>query len=99
VWIWDEDNARVHFVKHRVSFRLAIKVFDDPFQFSEPDPHEDGDRWQTLGRVGDVLLMVVHTEPVEQSQGADGEPVMVGRIISARKATPGERAIYANRAF
>jgi hypothetical protein len=56
-------------------------VFDDPLHASKPDPHPDGDRWQTIGRVGPVLILVVHTWPEELEAG---EPV--GRIISARKA-------------
>src|SRR5271155_3870953 len=97
MWTWDDENARGHFVKHKVSFRLAVRVFDDPFQFSEPDPHPDGDRWRTFGLVGDIVLLVVHTEPVAVPVEGEAEPALVGRIISARKATPLERIKYADQ--
>lgn len=68
-------------------------VFDDPFQASRPDPHPDGDRWQTIGLVGSVLLLVIHTLPDGQADQA------VGRIISARKATARERKVYEEGSF
>jgi len=73
-----------------LSFATAVRVFDDPFHLSQLDPHRDGDRWRTLGSVGAVVILVVHTLP-EESIIAD-EPI--GRIISARKATPHERRAY-----
>jgi uncharacterized DUF497 family protein len=73
-----------------LSFETAVLVFDDPLHASRPDPHPDGDRWHTIGLVGSVLLLVVHTWPETSSEEAD----QVGRIISARKATAHERKIY-----
>jgi uncharacterized DUF497 family protein len=67
-----------------------VLAFDDPFHASNPDPHPDGDRWHTIGRVGSVLLLVIHTWP--EAEAEHGEPV--GRIISARKATAHERKAY-----
>ena len=53
-------------------------------------------RWsQAIGFVGPVLLLVVHTFP-EAGKGGD-EPV--GRLISARKATPRERRAYEEGSF
>ena len=50
---------------------------------------EGEERWQTLGSVGGVVvLLVAHTFRDEE-----GEEVI--RIISARKATARERRIYA----
>jgi len=40
-------------------------VFQDPLHASRPDPHPDGDRWQTIGLVGPFLVLVVHTLPVK----------------------------------
>jgi uncharacterized DUF497 family protein len=65
-------------------------VFDDPFHASRPDTHPDGDRWQTIGRVGPVLVLVIHTLQAGNSE----EDESVGRIISARKATARERRVY-----
>jgi uncharacterized protein len=69
-------------------------VFDDPLHASKSDQHPDGDRWQTIGLVGSVLLLVVHTWPDVM---ADGK--YIGRIISARKATAHERRAYEEGRF
>jgi uncharacterized protein len=62
---------------------------------SKADPHPDGDRWCTIGLVGPVLLIVIHTWPDASVEG--DEPV--GRIIRARKATARERKAYEERDF
>ena len=87
-WTWDPKKAAANRVKHGLSFETAVLVFDDPLHASKPDPHPDGDRWHTIGLVGSVLLLVIHTWP--ESEAGDA----VGRIISARKATARERKAY-----
>ena len=47
------------------------------------------DRTHTIGLVGPVVLLVVHTWPEDSEEGEQ-----VGRIISARKATAHERRAY-----
>jgi uncharacterized protein len=94
-WIWDPDKAAANRSKHGLSFETAILVFDDPLHASKLDPHPDGDRWQTIGRVGPVLLFVIHTWP----EGNFEEDEAVGRIISARKATGRERKVYEEGSF
>jgi uncharacterized protein len=89
-WTWDRDKAAKNRTKHGLSFETALLVFDDPLHASKPEPHPDGDRWQTIGLVGSVLLLVVHTWPETESEV--DEPI--GRIISARKATAHERKVY-----
>lgn len=89
-WTWDPDKATANRAKHGLSFETAVLVFDDPLHASKPDLHPDGDRWQTVGLVGAVLLLVIHTWPEAESDG--DEPI--GRIISARKATAHERTVY-----
>jgi uncharacterized DUF497 family protein len=88
-WTWDPDKAAANRLKHGLSFETAVLVFDDPLQASRLDPHPDGDRWHTIGLVGPVLLLVVHTRPEKSEEGEE-----VGRIISARKATAHERRAY-----
>jgi hypothetical protein len=88
-WTWDLNKARTNRAKHGLSFETATLVFEDPLHASKPDPHPDRNRWHTLGLVGPVLLLVIHTWPEESE---DDEPV--GRIISARKATAHERKAY-----
>jgi uncharacterized DUF497 family protein len=85
---WDERKNRVNQRKHRVSFETAIRVFDDSFHVSRQDRELDGEvRWQTIGLVKGVrVLVVAHT--VEEDE-------KIIRILSARKATPRERRIYA----
>ncbi len=94
-WIWEPDKAVANRSKHGLSFETAVLVFDDPFHASKPDPHPDGDRWQTIGFVGPVLLLVIHTWP----EGDSEEDEAVGRIISARKATARERKVYEEGSF
>jgi uncharacterized DUF497 family protein len=88
-FVWDEGKSRSNLAKHKVSFETAKLVFDDPFAISVQDRTVEGEeRWQTLGMVGGlVILLVAHTY---QDEG--GEEVI--RIISARKATPREREFY-----
>jgi hypothetical protein len=88
-FVWDERKSRSNRAQHKVSFETARLVFDDPFALSIQDRVvEDEQRWQTLGLVGGVVvLLVAHTYEEE-----DGEEVI--RIVSARKATPRERMIY-----
>lgn len=78
-----------------LGFATAQRVFDDPFAASRRDPDPDEQRWVTVGLVGGVTLLVVHTWP--EMDAAGGEEV--GRIISARKATPHERKAYEEGSF
>lgn len=87
-WTWDEAKSRSNKLKHGLTFETAILVFDDPFHATFPDPYDYEERWQTYGFIQQILIVVVHTEPVEQ---LDGQLVAKGRIISARKATTHER--------
>lgn len=89
-WVWTEAKNRTNKRDHGLSFTTAQPVFDDPLAVSRHDPHPDGNRWQTLGLVGAVVLFVVHTWP--ERDPATGEEI--GRIISARKATRHERPAY-----
>jgi hypothetical protein len=94
-WIWDDQKASTNFLKHEIAFSEAALVFEDPLHASRPDPHEDGDRWQTIGRVGPFLIFVVHTLPVKW----ESEATVIGRIVSARIATSFERRAYEDGEF
>jgi len=85
---WDETKNRRNLAKHGIGFEAAVSVFEDPGVLSVRDRTVDGEeRWHTLGIIGVVVVLVVHTFREE----ADEEEI---RIISARKATPLERKAY-----
>ena len=75
--------------KHGVRFEDAMLVFADPYALVEQDRIEGGKlRWQTLGLVGGiVLILVAHTVRNEQEDE-------IIRIISARRAVRKERKRY-----
>jgi uncharacterized protein len=53
------------------------------------------ERWQTIGVISGVVVLVVHTAP--KLDTITGEEI--GRIISARKATAHERRAYEEGEF
>jgi uncharacterized DUF497 family protein len=85
-WTWNLAKNRDNKRKRGLSFETAQLIFDDPHALTRPDPFPHEDRWQTMGVVGQVTLLVVHTWPESETEG--------GRIISARKATAHERRAY-----
>lgn len=85
-WTWDEGKSLINRRKHGLGFETAQVVFDDLLAVSRQEPHPDEERWQTIGMIGNVIVIVAHT-----LQQTDDES---GRIISARKATPRERRLY-----
>lgn len=83
---WDSRKALLNKRKHQVTFEEASTIFGDPLSVTIPDPaHSIGeDRFITIGTsANNKLIVVVHTD-------RDG----IIRIISARKATAGERKQY-----
>ncbi|MEB3233751.1 MAG: BrnT family toxin [Leptolyngbyaceae bacterium] len=88
---WDSVKERSNRQKHKLSFRQAATVFQDPNHISlyDEDHSQTEDRWITLGmdRSG-ILRVVIHTfEPVGSNQCDI-------RIISARTATKAEAQQY-----
>ena len=84
---WYSEKERLNIEKHGIDLEMVKGVFDDPFRLEQYDAFHSGteDRWQVLGKSGDVLF-VVYTERGIKT-----------RIISARKAEPEERQIYYGR--
>jgi uncharacterized DUF497 family protein len=85
---WDERKAALNLGKHGVGFPEARSVFFDDFaiQFLDEDNAADEERFLILGMSGlGRTLLVVHC------MRSNDEVI---RIISARKATPAERAYY-----
>ena len=88
-FIWDENKNATNNIKHGVDFETAKFVFDDPLHISIQDRHENGEeRWQTLGLVNNVVVLLVAHSIVEENNHE------IIRIISARKATKHERNHY-----
>jgi len=90
IWFeWDSAKEQTNRRKHGVSFEIARQVFRDPDALVEQDRIEGGElRWQTIGTVsGILLLLVAHTVDDDEH----GETI---RIISARRANRRERKRY-----
>ncbi|MDJ0662688.1 MAG: BrnT family toxin [Crocosphaera sp.] len=82
---WDKQKAESNWQKHRVRFRDAVTVLRlDEMAITTLDEHPDEERYVTIGMsaIGQ-LLVVVYTYRDKTM-----------RIISARKATKTETAIY-----
>lgn len=94
-WIWNAEKNATNKRKHGISFETAELVFDDPLATSRRDAYPHEERWQTIGMIGTVVVLVVHTMP--EPDEATGKET--GRIISARKATAHERRAYEENDF
>jgi hypothetical protein len=85
---WDERKNRQNQKKHGVSFDEAQSVFfdDQAREFFDPEHSEDEERFLLIGRSYRLrVLLICHC-----LRGREG----VIRIISARRATAKERAVY-----
>ena len=85
LWTWDPNKDAENLQKHRISFETAQQVFNDPSFITRQDHYPFEERYQTIGSIGNSVIIVVCTWPQR------GEP---GRIITARRATRAERRIY-----
>ena len=83
---WDEAKRAANQLKHRVDFSDAVGAIEDPAGLTWEDRDALGEtRFATLGHgFSERILYVVWTE-----RGID-----TIRIISARKASPGEARHY-----
>ena len=86
IYEWDAEKARANQRKHGISFDEAATVFLDPLALTFPDPNYSAgeEREITIGySARHQVVFVSHCQR--------GDRV---RIISARKATRGERKQY-----
>ncbi|GAA3676657.1 BrnT family toxin [Acetobacter lovaniensis] len=92
-WVWSKKKDEINRQKHKgISLAIGAKVLEnDPNALTEPDPHDDDDRWQTIGRL-EGYYFVVHTDLEEMYDGTEQ-----GRIISVRQATRAEIRRYEAR--
>ena len=80
---WDEEKNRSNMARHRVDFN-AMNAFEWDSAVIDIDDRHDEPRWMARGFIGVVLHTVVFAER--------GDNI---RIISLRKASPGEIRDYA----
>lgn len=82
---WDEEKNRSNIRKHGIDFLDARRIFDGFVLTRMDDRFDYGEpREVSIGMIGRVVaLAVVHTDRAGRS-----------RIISARKASRGERTRY-----
>ena len=88
---WDPRKSATNSRKHGVSFEEAMTVFSDEqaLFMADPDHSEEEDRFLLLGLSSSLRTLVVCHCFRESDE--------IIRIISARKASRTERAIYNRR--
>jgi uncharacterized DUF497 family protein len=86
---WHDAKLRKNLRDHGIHFEDASLVFEDPYCITQEDLVDEGEqRWRTIGiAFGVIVLIVIHVDE-------DFDEDVVVRIISARKATPGESYDY-----
>ena len=82
---WDDNKNAANFKKHGIWFEEATTILFDPMVLSNINMHLTDDRFEYLGHSDRSRLLYVVT--VEK----DVDEI---RIVSARKATNGERKTY-----
>ena len=81
---WSETKRKLNLDQHGFDFADAPRVFDGPTFTYEDDRFEYAEqRFVTLGLLDGLLVSIVHTESRN-----------VIRVISLRKATKHEQAIF-----
>lgn len=85
---WDDGKARANLRKHKISFEVASRAFDDPYGIDNLDTREDyfEDRMNWTGMVSSRLITITYVE-------REGRI----RIVSARKANRDEQNEYTDR--
>jgi hypothetical protein len=86
---WDERKGDASFRARGFDFAFATLVFAGPILVAEDMRREYGERrFVAVGVADGIHLAVVYTDRTD----SDGD--VVRRIISARRASRGERRIY-----
>jgi uncharacterized DUF497 family protein len=81
---WDSTKEQANRKKHGIDFRMAAKVFLDPYVIKFDDVDANGElRFNAIGLVDGRMPVVIYTMRTE-----------VVRIISARGAEPHEKRKY-----
>jgi uncharacterized protein len=83
-FIWHEPKRQSNLKKHGLDFADAEKVFEGPtFTFEDNREHYGEQRWVTLGLLGMTVIVIVHTETLDEI-----------RIISMREANKNEQSLF-----
>ena len=87
IYTWDERKRTINLNKHGIDFIDAAEIFNDPNRIETIDERQDHgeERLQTIGYAMPGLLFVVYTYRDNNTKR---------RLISARKASTKEKAIY-----
>jgi uncharacterized DUF497 family protein len=79
---WDDEKNRANIKRHGFDFADGWEVFEEPLLVGRDMRIDYGeDRWIAIGSLGNRVVVIVFTEPNEETI----------RIISLRKATKHER--------
>jgi len=89
-FLWDSNKARINAAEHGVTFELSREAFFDPFLVYDDATVEDELRQGIIGRISSPPRRLLYVVSVER----EGSAI---RIISARKAEPGEQERYDNQ--
>lgn len=80
---WDEKKRTINLEKHGIDFIDAVDIFSDLSRIESESIREGELRYQTIGMVHNVVLLVVYTYRKDTV-----------RLISARRASKNEREAY-----
>jgi uncharacterized DUF497 family protein len=84
-YTWDESKNRRNIELHRVSFKVAVRIFEGPILEAEDDRFDYGEvRVKAIGMVDHRTVVVVFTDRGRNER----------RIVSARKADSTEAQAY-----
>ena len=88
---WDEAKSSANLRKHGVSFELASSIFGDPriFTIADATHSESEERWFSIGLANNGVPLSVAYLWTEVGAG-----LIKVRLITARRATPGEILYY-----
>ena len=59
-WTWDDRKFRENLRKRGLDFVTAQFDFQDTLSVSRPDYFPDEERWQTIGMIGEICVLVTH---------------------------------------
>ncbi|MBD5437115.1 MAG: BrnT family toxin [Treponema sp.] len=86
---WDSEKDETNFRKHGFHFAEILEVFDDPYFFEMYDALHSSDDEERMVGVGNIREMLVVTTVFTERART--------RIISSRRATAREEALYYER--